>query len=269
MRNRILNIGIALNLVFALFYFKAYWQPDWIIQLKSPSLEVNLTSLFLSENQTIISDSSQKQLSPDSLKLKKPQADSEFLLPKDSMKKVLLIGDSQLESLRFPVKKKLKDNGYDYLGSIIWYGSSTKQWATTDTIEFFYNKFKPDFILFALGLNELFVKDLENRTVYCQNIKNKMKELGIPFYFIGPAAWVKDNGITTVMKTEFKELFFSSETLILERASDGRHPSRVGAIKWFDEVAKSMTQNKILDLDRSIDTTYRDTSPTLTLQVPE
>lgn len=273
MKKRLLILGLLFNFIFALLYTHALFAPDWNFSIKSASLNHQLSDVLNTFQLGTSVDSTQIKAKLDSIHTAWIQDSIEkskkFIIPKDSGKKVLFIGDSQLENLRYWVNKKLKDNNYELKASIIWYGSSTKQWALTDTMEYFHNQFKPDFILIALGLNELFVSDLKKREEYCELIKTKLQALDVPYYVLGPAGWVKDRGITAVMSKAFGDSFYPSHLLNLERANDGRHPSSTGAKNWFQEVAVKMTALKILDLQMDKDTTYDHDPKTITLKVPE
>jgi hypothetical protein len=275
MRKTLLSIGLYLYILFGLFFVKAYFFPDWMIELKSPYIEKD-TDLKLTSQSELIQSKIDSTNSEQDTVIKgnqqvtgtKGSSPTLFTGGGDSSNRILFIGDSQLENLRFWVRKSLMDNNYQLAGSVIWYGSSTKQWASTDTLEYFYKKFKPDFILIALGLNELFVNDLEKRASYSKIIKYKLSQLGVPYYFIGPAAWVKDKGSINVIQGVFGELFYPSHLLKLDRAADGRHPSKSGAKSWFKEVANRMTEKNVLNLRISKDTTYVGNSPTILLKVP-
>ncbi len=275
MKKTLLNIGLSLYVLFGLFFVKAYFFPEWMIELKSPYIE-KVTDLKLTPQPELIqSKIDSTNAEKDTIAKVNQQVTGTkgstptlFTTSGDSSKRILFIGDSQLENLRFWVRKSLMDNNYQLAGSVIWYGSSTKQWAITDTLEHFYKKFKPDFILIALGLNELFVNDLEKRASYAKIIKYKLSQLGVPYYFIGPAAWVKDKGSINVMQSVFGELFYPSHLLKLDRAADGRHPSKAGAKMWFKEVSQKMTEKNVLNLRISKDTTYAGNSPTILLKVP-
>jgi hypothetical protein len=275
MKKTLLNIGLSLYVLFGLFFVKAYFFPEWMIELKSPYIEKDTDLKLTSQPEGIQSKIDSTNSEQDTVikgaqqvKGTKGSTPTLFTTSGDSSKRILFIGDSQLENLRFWVRKSLMDNNYQLAGSVIWYGSSTKQWASTDTLEYFYKKFKPDFILIALGLNELFVNDLEKRASYSKIIKYKLSQLGVPYYFIGPAAWVKDKGSINVIQGVFGELFYPSHLLKLDRAADGRHPSKSGAKSWFKEVAQRMTEKNVLNLRISKDTTYAGNSPTILLKVP-
>lgn len=169
------------------------------------------------------------------------------------VERVLLIGDSQLDGLRNPVSSYCEINNHVLVSTIIWYGSSTKEWATTDTLEYYLDLYKPTVVIFAIGLNELFVRDLEKRSSYVRSIKKTFQDYGVRYSWIGPAAWTPDKGIIGVMSREVGDHFFPSHTIQLERASDGRHPSKSASKLWFDQVAEFLTTKGIINFSNKVE----------------
>lgn len=274
-KNPFLKIGVILYVIFAVFLLKSTYFPNYIVNFKSPKTESSILEKWTNKKKPkAIQQKNEAKIvhtaEVDSLRtLKNSNTISQNTGNRnDTLKRILLIGDSQLENLRYWVRKSLLDNGYKLSASIIWYGSSTKQWALTDTLEYYFNQYQPDFVLIALGLNELFVNDLTNRELYSKRLKYKLSLLNVPYYFIGPAAWVKDRGITQVIQSVFGESFYPSHLLKLDRAADGRHPSNAGAKIWFNSVAQKLTEIGLLDLHQIKDTTYKGVSPTILLKVP-
>ncbi len=275
LKNPFLKIGVILYVIFSVFLLKSSYFPNYTINFKSPLIETSILEKLTNKKKPKAIQQKNKGKS-----VRTKQVDNLDTLKKssnilrktgnkkDSLKRILLIGDSQLENLRFWIRKSLLDNGYELSASIIWYGSSTKQWALTDTLEYYFQQYEPDFVLIALGLNELFVNDLTNRELYSKRLKYKLSLLDVPYYFIGPAAWVKDRGITQVIQSVFGESFYPSHLLKLDRAADGRHPSKSGAKIWFNSVAQKLTDMGLLDLRQIKDTTYKGVSPTILLKVP-
>jgi len=272
---RLIWIGVFFNLVFLIFLTKAIWQPQLSIELKSPELTF-LQELELSqtvEKNEVASKSSDTlpdSIAVDSLQKEFVNQPYDFSYTvNDSIKRILFVGDSQLENLRKPVRKRLMDNNYQLVASVVWYGSTTKQWANSDTLSYFISKYKPDFVLVALGLNEVHARDHERRKKYAQTIKSNLEQRKLPYYYIGPAFWMKDKGITTVLQETFGELFYPSHLLTLDRSTDGKHPSKDAAIVWFEQVAEQITSKGILNLGAVKDTIYRDNSETIFLKVPK
>jgi hypothetical protein len=164
--------------------------------------------------------------------------------------RVLLIGDSQLEGLRLPIYNFCHWNNMHLIASVVWYGSTTKEWGTSDSLDFFIKKYNPSFVILALGLNELFVNDIPKRREYINSILGKLNSFQLKHYWIGPAAWKADKGVIAVMSELNGNRFFDSSKLPLERSEDGRHPSKDAAWIWVEEVAKDMTLKGILQIDK-------------------
>ena len=272
---KLIGVGVSLNIIFFIFLTKAIWQPQFSLELKSPELTF-LQELEMAqpvEKKKVAVES--KDTIPDSVavdSLKKELVHQTYDFPytvNDSIKRILFVGDSQLENLRKPVRKRLMDNNYQLVASVVWYGSTTKQWANTDTLSYFISKYKPDFVLIALGLNEVHARDHERRKKYAQTIKSNLEQRNLPYYYIGPAFWMKDKGITTVLQETFGELFFPSHLLTLERSTDGKHPSKDAATVWFEQVAEQITTKGVLNLGSVKDTIYRDKSESIFLKVPQ
>ena len=265
--SRIRKVGVGLFLVFALFFSLGSLKIPLTISLKKVNLaNLNKVPNFKKVNKQIdaskkiISDSLRKQNLLDSIfnvenqKYLHLKPGSTPVDTPDGVERVLLLGDSQLDGLRSPVSAYCAKNGHVLLSSIIYYGSSTKQWGSTDTLDYYLKLYKPSIVLFAIGLNELFVNDIDQRVNYMKKIIQTLDANHVRYLWIGPAAWTKDKGIIAKMRDEVGENFFASHELELERASDGRHPSNRAAKIWFDKVAVSCTEKGILDLSKQVDT---------------
>lgn len=150
-------------------------------------------------------------------------------------KHILLLGDSMVEGLSKPFGRYAAVNGHE-LTSVIWYSSSSKTWALTDTLEYFVRKYNPDFVMVSLGGNELFVRDLENRKRYVSDIVERLS--GIPFIWIGPPNWKDDTGINSILcNIVGHDRFFESCNLEFERGADGRHPTARSSSVWADTIS--------------------------------
>ena len=241
-----LNLGIVLLVVCVIYFIQSQRKVPVSIELV-PALAADVLKINISDS---LSQALPDSESIDSSELNETDASDVDSESNDSLDRgrVLLIGDSQLEGLRLPVYNFCKWNNLNLVASVVWYGSSTKQWGTSDTLEYFINKYKPSFVFVALGLNELFVNDLDKRREYVTNIKNKFTQKGVGYYWIGPAAWKADKGIVSVLSELNGNRFFDSAKLPLERAEDGRHPSRGAAWTWMDEVSKDITAKGFLNL---------------------
>ena len=155
--------------------------------------------------------------------------------PDMSKYRIMIFGDSMLEWLAKRLCDYALENDYD-LSSIIWYSSSTKLWATTDTLQYFLDRIRPDYVMLCLGGNELFVRDLPKREKYIDTIVRRIGDR--PFLWIGPPNWKKDTGINDLIRQRVGEgRFFDSRELELDRAEDNMHPTRSAAALWMDTIA--------------------------------
>jgi len=163
----------------------------------------------------------------------KLQGDS--CLDDSSKLKIMFFGDSMLEWTSKRLCDYAMENGYD-LSSVLWYSSSTKLWAETDTLLYFLNKVNPDYVLICLGSNELFVRDLSKRDKYIGTIIERLG--GRPFVWISPPNWKPDSGINElIIKHVGMDRYFDSRSLELKRASDNVHPNKAAAAQWIDTIA--------------------------------
>jgi lysophospholipase L1-like esterase len=171
--------------------------------------------------------------------------------PDFSKYRIMIFGDSMLEWLAKRLCDYSLENGYD-LSSIIWYSSSTKLWATTDTLQYFLDRIQPDYVMLCLGGNELFVRDLSKREKYIDAIVKRIGDR--PFLWIGPPNWKKDTGINDLILQRVGEgRFFDSRELELDRAEDNMHPTRSAAALWMDTIAVWLSSSKArhpLKMDR-------------------
>jgi hypothetical protein len=260
-------IGIGFLLIFCFYFFLGSFVDPLLFEIKKanttsyfsqelpkePRPSLNPLETELQELSSIpVSQDSTKAMKLDSIKSKTVNSINPIFTGQ-GIERVLLIGDSQLEGLRYPVSSYCEKNNHVLLSTVIWYGSSTKQWAITDTLEYFLTNYKPTVVLFAIGLNELFVRDFSARSKYIQSILKTFSDYGVRYYWIGPAAWTKDKGIIDVMAKEVGTYFFPSHNIKMERAKDGRHPTKKAAKLWFDQVAEEITKQGIIDFSVKAD----------------
>lgn len=204
----------------------------------------------------------------DSLALIVQEVDS-TLPPTDSTGKVrfLLIGDSMNENLRTRLNDYCLANGYD-MHCVIWYGATTKQFGTSDTIAYFISQKAPTYVLLTIGSNELFVRDIiEKRTDY---VKHIVKQLGrLPFVWVGPPNWKEDTGINELIVSNVGESrYFESKRLKFDRYKDGAHPTKTSAFMWMDSIAVFLnTSAKTPIVLTSPDTNYNKVPHTTMLKM--
>lgn len=154
----------------------------------------------------------------------------------DSTKQVILLtGDSMCEGLMFRLQDYAKLNGHT-LKTVIWYSSGTVGWSKTDSLRKLVKIHKPTYIFFTTGSNELFIRNIQEREPFIQNIIAQAGEL--PFVWIGPPNWAEDTGINDlIVKNAGKDRYFKSKGLTFQRLSDGAHPTWNSAAVWADTIA--------------------------------
>lgn len=166
-----------------------------------------------------------------------------FPVPVDTVpKKIMFIGDSMLDGLSPRLAAYANENGHE-LYSVIWYSSSTEAWGKTDKLESYINELHPDYIFIALGSNELFIRDIEEKRD--QYVKKILADIGdIPYIWIGPPNWKPDTGINDMLlKNIGPHRYFVTNGMEFPRMRDGAHPTHEAAIGWMDSVMRWMAAN--------------------------
>ncbi|MCS7153868.1 MAG: SGNH/GDSL hydrolase family protein [Bacteroidia bacterium] len=160
---------------------------------------------------------------------------------------ILLIGDSMIEWLRLRLASWCKEAGHE-LYTVIWPSSNLIWWGQTDTLLSFIRAYRPTYILISLGSNELFVKNLQRRMAYFNRI---MEMVGsIPVVWIGPPAWREDEGIIDSLRNRMGPgRYFSSERLIMQRISDGAHPTPREAYRWADTLVAYLRDSALYPIN--------------------
>ena len=158
----------------------------------------------------------------------------------DTTKKtILFIGDSMVECLFPRMSAYAKKNGHTFY-AVVWYSATTEVYGTRTTVKEYIDKYHPDYILFSLGGNELFIRDIkENRQKYVDEI---IRQFGnIPYIWIGPPNWKPDTGINDMIKSSVPEgCFYLSYTpdQHYDRKKDGAHPTAASSNQWMDRICK-------------------------------
>ena len=226
-------IEIIFILIFCIAVFGLY---DFLIGKPYKISDYDIKQIGFKKYFSISSpslDTTKHLIKTDSLKVIAVKKDSSKT---DSSKQtILLTGDSMSEGLMFPFIKYAKYNGH-VLNTVIWYSSSTLWWSEKDSLAKLIKKYKPTFVIFTLGSNELFIRNIAEREA---NIQNIIKQAGnTKFIWIGPPNWKDDTGINDLLiKNLGKDRFFISKYLKFERAKDGRHPSRKASVIWADTIS--------------------------------
>lgn len=170
---------------------------------------------------------------PDTLPPPRPIPEPEG--PDTSAHRILFVGDSMVEGLRYRLSQYATANGHT-MQCVIWYSSSSKYWAKSDTLTYFIRKFDPTYIFLCMGANELFVRNLDERDAAVGEI---IREIGdLPFIWIGPPNWKPDTGINDILARHCgKKRYYPSLRLKYERAKDGAHPVLKSYNMWADSVS--------------------------------
>lgn len=155
----------------------------------------------------------------------------------DSTKhRVMILGDSECGGLCYPLNDYCITNGHELAVSLVWNSATIYTFAYADTLEAIINKYKPTFIFFVVGLNELTTKELKRRKVAADLFMERIS--GIPYAWIGPANYCEDHGLNKIFQSAAdSNAFFMTKNLDLPRGGDGRHPNAKGYRIWMDSIA--------------------------------
>ena len=170
---------------------------------------------------------------PDTLPPPQPIPEPEG--PDTSAHRILFVGDSMVEGLRYRLSQYATANGHT-MQCVIWYSSSSKYWAKSDTLTHFIRKFDPTYIFLCMGANELFVRNIDERDAAVGEI---IREIGdLPFIWIVPPNWKPDTGINDILLRRCgSRRYYPSLRLKYERAKDGAHPVLKSYNMWADSVS--------------------------------
>lgn len=160
---------------------------------------------------------------------------------------ILLIGDSMAYSLMFRVQNYCNYNHHN-LNVVTWVSATTKTYAECDTLEYFVNLYKPTYILFVIGANEMFVRDAYERIDYVNRIIPQTH--GIPTIWIGPPNWKEDSGINNMLMSKFgpRQFFLSKKLTFTRIKGDVAHPDRPAGTMWMDSIASWIKTKSIFPI---------------------
>lgn len=159
----------------------------------------------------------------------------EPMWPDTNAHRILFLGDSMVEGLRYRLSQYAVANGHS-MECVIWYSSSSKFWAQCDTLDYYIRRFDPSYIFVCMGANELFVRNLDEREAAVGAIIRKIGDR--PFIWIGPPNWKPDTGINDILlRLCGKRRYYPSLRLTFERAKDGAHPVLNSYNMWADSVS--------------------------------
>ena len=149
-------------------------------------------------------------------------------------KTVLLVGDSMAEGVGPWLQKKVEAvggrfvNGQERSSTIVF-------WQGAGKLREKLALYRPDVVFIALGSNEIFMSNPEARAPL---VRQMVEEIGArPAYWIGPPSWKPDKGLVRVIEENFQDgHFYNSNSLVVPRAPDGKHPTAQGYKTWTDLV---------------------------------
>ncbi len=155
--------------------------------------------------------------------------------PDTAVQRILFIGDSMAEGLVRRMADYAQENGHN-LSRIIWYNSTTILWASSDTLQYFIQKYQPTYFMVCIGGNEQFLKDPSDREEYIHKIIGTFGNT--PYIWIGVPSWKEDTGLNNlIQKCVGENRYFDSRRLALKRGSDRIHPTFGAASLWMDSIA--------------------------------
>lgn len=167
----------------------------------------------------------------------------EKLEPDSTAQRFLFVGDSMVEPLAYRFYDICKESG-DTMYAVTWYGSTTTAWSG-ETFDYFLDEASPTFVIFCVGSNELYSKNLS--TIHENLLKMKEKAGDRPCVFIGPPNTTPDEGLNDEIAKVFgKKGYFDSRGIEMERRNDHLHPTNKGAVTWMDEVALWLNSDSCL-----------------------
>ena len=167
----------------------------------------------------------------------------EKLEPDSTSQRFLFVGDSMVEPLAYRFYDYCKESG-DTMFAVTWYGSTTMAWSG-ETLDYFINQANPTFVIFCMGSNELYSKNLKAINESLNKMKQKAGDC--PCIFIGPPNTKPDEGLNDEIAKVFgKKGYFDSRNIEMERRSDHLHPTNSGARTWMDKVALWMMSDSCL-----------------------
>ena len=226
-------IKLILLLLIPLLLIMCYsiWDKDlWLEKADFSEIENTISSLKATDDDTTAA----LPLTADTTAAVVAETVKEVQLDTASQR-ILFFGDSMLEGLGRRLCDYSMQNGHT-LTSVIWYSSTSRHWAETDTLQHFINKVQPTFIVVCLCSNELFVRDLNDRDTYIKQIVRKIGDT--PFVWISPPNWKEDTGINELIISNVgTNRYFDSRHLELKRGRDKVHPTFDAAEGWMDTVA--------------------------------
>ncbi len=156
--------------------------------------------------------------------------------------RVLLIGDSMCEGLGARFSDYAASSNFDF-HTVIWYGSTSKSWATTRDLKYHIERVNPTYIIMSLGTNDLGYYDFARRRAWIEEIISTFGN--IPYLWIGPLPWrkVRDRSMVGVIRDCTGENNFYDSSNVYCQRLDGVHPTFPAAAKWVDGIVSWINRN--------------------------
>lgn len=159
---------------------------------------------------------------------------------KNTVKKVLFIGDSMTGWLSEALNGYGKENGFE-VATVVWDGSTMQKWANSPKLKQLIDDQDPDAVFISLGMNSLFDPKPAHLAPYVTKIKQAVGDRGL--VWVGPPSWPGQKKGTVLTDWLADQLgsrhFFNSFNLQLPRQSARNpHPTRDGMIKWVDALVE-------------------------------
>ena len=216
---------LALPLIFVVAYALCP------IQIPPPGWKLSKLDLKASPNPS----QGEERDSVAPCKINPPLEEAKAVSPDTTSQRILFIGDSMAEGLVRRMADYAQENGHN-LSRIIWYNSTTILWASSDTVQYFSQKYQPTYFMVCIGGNEQFLKDPSDREEYIHKIIGTFGNT--PYIWIGVPSWKEDTGLNNlIQKCVGENRYFDSRRLALKRGSDRIHPTFGAASLWMDSIA--------------------------------
>ncbi|MFM7595133.1 MAG: hypothetical protein ACKO4Y_03035 [Flavobacteriales bacterium] len=156
--------------------------------------------------------------------------------------RILLLGDSETGGLIYPLNDYCVANGHKLEAVFTWFSASILNFGYSKKVDELIEKYDPTFVIFVVGLNEMYVTDMDRRAEAAQLFRKKLGDT--PYLWVGPANFTTDHGINKVFEeTADPGCFVLSKDLEIPRGGDHRHPNIEGYKIWMDYIASYIQSN--------------------------